>query len=299
MGGFPEAKVLVFDIGGSHAAAAVAFDGSLAGISSARLNSGGSAEEIIGALEVLGKNVVAASGLKSTELAGVSFGFPNPFDYAAGISYMRHKYASLYGRNVREILADRFGVAVQAVTFVNDASAFLLGELYFGAAIGLEKAIGITLGTGVGSAFAASGRIVTQAEGVPNEGFLWNVPYNGRTVEDFVSTRGIRELYREAGGDDIEVREIADMAAYNDRARATMDRFGTILGKVLKTTCSDFRAQGIVLGGAISRSAQLFLPTAQEQLKDSGARLLVSKLFDKAALLGASIEWQKTTIVVD
>ncbi len=295
MGNSQAARILVFDVGGSHASAALASNGSLKAMSSSLVNSEGSPEEIMGAFENLGNEALTQCGLKHADLSGVSLGFPNPFDYEAGISYMEHKYGSLYGYNIRADLAKRFGLGSSCVTFVNDASAYLLGELHFGAAVGISRVIGITLGTGVGSAFAVSGRIITQGEGVPNDGFLWNIPYKGRILEDFVSTRGIRALYKELGGDDLEVREIASRAATEACAKKTMQRFGEILGEALHTTCTDFRPEAIVLGGAISRSAHLFIPAAHERLKDPGVRLLVSRLFDEAALLGASVEWQRAT----
>ncbi len=47
----------------------------------------------------------------------------------------------------------------------------------------------------------------------------------------------------------------------------------------------------IVLGGGISRSAQLFLSTAQSQFKDFPAQLRISKLGGDAPLFGAAAAW--------
>lgn len=292
MGSLSETNILVFDVGGSHASAALVQGRDLQGRSSSTVDSDGTAVEILGALEALGKQVLSECGLAADSLSGVSLGFPNPFDYENGISYIRHKFGALYGQNLRADLAARFGIQPQAVTFVNDASAYMLGEIHFGAAAGVNRVIGITLGTGVGSAFAVDGNIVTHGEGVPNEGFLWNAPYEDSIVEEFVSSRAIRGHFYQVTGEHAEVSDIARRSATEVGAMITMQEFGKTLGTVLKKTCRDFRPDAIVLGGAISRSAHLFLPAAQEQLSGTGVRLLVSQLFDDAALLGASIEWR-------
>ncbi len=287
-------KLLVFDVGGSHASAALACDSpfTLSGTASAPINSSGSTDEILGALEKLGKGIVTNS--LPGDLSGVSLGMPNPFDYDKGISYMRHKYEGLYGRDLKSELALRFGIARSCVTFVNDACAYLLGEVYCGAATDASRAIGITLGTGVGTAFAIEKRIVTTGAGVPNGGFLWNIPCEGGIFEDFISTRALQGLYMARTGKTIEVREIASLAVSDEHAAATMREFGTTLGRMLKLVCLDFRPEMIVLGGAISRSAHLFLPAAQEPLADTGVRIVISQLFDDAALLGAAVAWQQT-----
>jgi hypothetical protein len=46
-----------------------------------------------------------------------------------------------------------------------------------------------------------------------------------------------------------------------------------------------------VLGGGISYSAQLFLPTALAQLQALNVELRISALFDHAALVGAGVRW--------
>lgn len=289
------AKLLVFDVGGSHIAAALASNGpwSLTDSRSTRVNNGGTASEILDVFETMGRAIRHDCGLSAQGIDGVSVGIPNPFDYEQGISYMRHKYASLYGQNVKASLAERLKVAPSAVTFVNDAFAYLLGEIHGGAASGATRAIGITLGTGVGSAFAVDGEIVTAGEHVPNQGFLWNVPYKGGIVEDVISTRAIQHIFESRTGKVCEVRDIALQAGTDREAAETMRQFGRDLGNVLKDVCRDFRPEIIVIGGAIARSAHLFLPAAEGQLAGTGIRLAVSRLLDDASLLGAAVAWER------
>ena len=63
----------------------------------------------------------------------VGIAMPGPFDYDKGISYIKglHKFEHLYGENVKELLAENLGIEPGNIVMLNDASAFLLGEIYF------------------------------------------------------------------------------------------------------------------------------------------------------------------------
>jgi glucokinase len=214
---------------------------------------------------------------------------PGPFDYAAGVSWMRHKLPYLYGIDLRKALAERFGWQPEQVHFVNDAAAYLLGEVGAGAVRGVPRVVGITLGTGIGSAFAVDGRIVAEGFGVPPGGEIWNLPYEDRIVEDFLSTRAIQHAYRERTGQECEVASIAAKADKNPEAAEVFTEFGRDLGLALRTLLRQFAPDVVVLGGGISRSAHLFLSAAEQQLLGLGFELRVSTLGDHAPLVGAAV----------
>ena len=94
--------------------------------------------------------------------------------------------------------ASALGLRPQDVVFLNDANAFLIGEWWAGAAQGHERAMGVTLGTGLGSAFLERGQIVESDPRVPPEGRLDLVPFRGAPVEETLSRRGLRSAYGEA-----------------------------------------------------------------------------------------------------
>jgi glucokinase len=236
-------------------------------------------------------------------VAGAELAMPGPFDFATGISHMKHKLPFLYGVDLRQALAERFGWQPAQVRFLHDAGAFLLGEIGAGAARGVERAVGITLGTGIGSAFAYQGYLFTEGPGVPPGGEIWNLPYEGGIVEDSLSTRGIQRNYHQRTGKLREVSEIAadaardldapgDSHAHRDPdAAAVFTDFGRHLGLALRMLLAEFAPQVVVLGGGISRSAHLFVPTAQSYLEGLNLRLLSSALKDQAPLVGAAVEW--------
>ena len=217
-------SVLVYDVGGSHISAALCDRRTYAlrGLSRAPLPAEGaghfSAASFGRLIHALGESAAKAAATPLSGILGASLAMPGPFDYENGISQMRHKLTSLFGIDLKAALAQRFGWQPAQFRFVNDAGAFLLGEVGAGAGKGYARAIGITLGTGIGCAFAVDGRIAipsNQPNGdptVPPGGEIWNLPYNGATVEDFVSTRFLRGHYQALTGLEAEVAAIADAA---------------------------------------------------------------------------------------
>ncbi|HEX7894909.1 MAG TPA: ROK family protein [Terriglobales bacterium] len=282
-------NILVFDVGGSHIAAGVFHtqDMALTAFKTSPVTNSASAEDILGTFETL----LHGMGVSAGSFAGIGVAMPAPFDYQRGISYMEHKYRKLYGVSVRNELARRLGCAPERVHFLNDATAFLIGELSRGAAIGCDRAVGITLGTGVGSAFAVDGKIVTEGAGVPPGGEIWNFPYNGATVEDVVSTRAIQRFYQQRQGKREDVKEIARLAANYAPARGAFEQFGHELGKALRATCAGFKPDRVVLGGGIARSASLFLPAVASELTGLPFTVRVSDLDHRAPLIGAGMSW--------
>jgi glucokinase len=160
-----------------------------------------------------------------------------------------------------------------------------------GAARGVERAVGITLGTGIGAAFSLSGRVITSGKGVPPGGEIWDLPFEGGILEDFLSARAIQREYRHRTGLDREVIALAADANRDPAARETFVGFGRCLGNSLRTLLRDFSPNVVVLGGGISHAARLFLPSAQHELQDLTIRLEVSAIPDSAALIGAAAAW--------
>jgi glucokinase len=285
----PQKSVLAYDIGGSHIAAAVCHADTyrLGPVFSTPHPGQETSEAFISAIHALG--LKASAGLPP--VAGAELAFPGPFDFAAGVSWMKHKLPYLYGMDLRKEIAGRFGWGANQVRFLHDSAAFLLGEIGAGAARGVARTVGITLGTGIGSAFAVDGRVVTEGHGIPPAGEIWDLPYEGGIIEDSVSTRGIRGAYERRTGVNREVAELAKLVDTDAAAAEAFAEFGRHLGVALRIALADFAPQVIVLGGGISRSPQLFLPFAQNELKGMNAQFRVSALLDDAPLVGAGVEW--------
>jgi len=283
--------VLTFDVGGSHISSAVCrgTDYQLGPVASAHHDSVATSEDFVDLLFRLGAEAEAAAGCRKP--VGAALAVPGPFDFEAGVSRMRHKLPYLYGFDLREALAARLACRPGQVLFLNDAAAYLLGEVGAGAARGFSRAIGFTLGTGIGSAFAVNGKIVTSGPAVPPGGEIWNQPYEGGIAEDHISTRAIIASYRQSTGQTCEVSEIAALAAHDPAAVDAFAEFGRHLGRLLLTLLSGFHPDVVVLGGGISRSSELFLPATRSQLENASVELRISELMDRAPLAGCAVAW--------
>ena len=282
--------VLVYDVGGSHISATVCFQQGfrLGTVVRASLPEEQTSEAFVEVLDALGMK--AAEGVDGVE--GAELAMPGPFDYALGISWMKHKMPYLYGVNLSEALALRFGWKASQVRFLNDAAAYLLGEVGAGAARGVKRVVVFTLGTGVGSGFAVDGKVVTEGKGVPPGGEIWNVPYEGGIVEDQISTRALQRAYRERKGQEREVASIAHYATGGEPdSIAVFNEFGRNLGIALKKLLADFAPDVVVLGGGISRSAYLFLAAAKAELEGATFEVRIAELGDDAPLAGAGVAW--------
>jgi glucokinase len=284
------APILVLDVGGSHIAASV-FDpqsSTIGAIRELRLLPDAEAGAFFATIESLVVTTLPAC----YPPAGIAIAIPSPFDYQRGISLMRHKFESLYGVDLRGELSRRLGCPPDQIHFLNDAAASLIGEIHRGAARGAQRAISITLGTGVGSAFAVDGNIVAEGPGVPVGGEIWNQPYRDGTVEDYISTLAIQRTFEELTGKHLQVCEIALSISHRQEAQQAFEKFGRELGNVLRQVSAAFAPDRIVLGGGITRAADRFSAAAKAQLGDFQDRLFVSELLERAPLIGAGIGWR-------
>jgi glucokinase len=281
------------DIGGSHVTAALhdARTGALVehSLEHAPVDSSGPADDILDAWAETLKRTLAHGSNK--QLLGVGIAMPGPFEYDLGISRIQGlaKYESLFGMNVRTELKQRLGLETSTpVLFRNDASCFLLGECWVGVASDSNRAIGITLGTGFGSAFEADGELIDDGPDVPAGGWLYHLPFRGRTAEDWFSGRGLQQIAKESGARDYpSLRDYAEAVRSGAESQDGFERYGALMGEFLAPWVARFVPDVLVVGGNISRSLELFEPTLRSSLQSS-IPIRASQLLEKAALAGAA-----------
>ncbi|WP_055563880.1 ROK family protein [Streptomyces atriruber] len=282
----------VLELGGTHVTAALADPGTATVLRRVRqpVRARGTAEHVLGALVRCAGELDAPAG----QVWGVAV--PGPFDHEKGIARFAGvgKFDDLYGIDVRAVLLDAVWPHPGEAVFLNDAHAFLLGEWRAGAARGRHRCVGITLGTGVGSAFMVAGRVRHEGPGVPPQGRVDLVEAGGRPLEESVSRRAI--LARYAGADaspdvalNLDVSEVADRARAGERrARRVLDEAFTTLGAVLAPHLRDFEADVLVVGGAMAASWDLLRPALRAGLRDTPVTLRPAGLGEDAALVGAA-----------
>jgi glucokinase len=238
------------------------------------IDSQGSSEQILETFTLsLGPHLTNAEEV-GAEPCGIGIGIPGPFDYGAGVSLMRHKFGDIYKVNLKEEFIKRLELPQDfTIRFENDAWTFLRGEAWLGAAKGCTRTVGITLGTGLGSAFMVGDQVILEGTGVPPNGSVYDLPYESGIVEDKISRRGIITRYKELAGrkyrEGLDVEDIAIRGIkYEDEfSLQVFDEIGHRLGQVLKKILSEFRAECLIVGGQISKSFMLFSNPLTEELQ--------------------------------
>jgi glucokinase len=226
--------------------------------------------------------IVGAAASVATAVEQLGVAAPGPFDYERGVCKVTGlaKLEGLYGVDLGRELSAALGGRT-AVTFLNDAEAFLLGEAWAGAAAGSARPVGITLGTGLGSAFLADGRIVADGPSVPPEGSLHLAAFRGVPVEEVISARALRARH---GAD------VADLARNGDES--AFAELGSDLAEFLAPWLRTFGASCLVVGGSIAYAWDLFGPVLERSLATvPGLELVVRAAnVEDAPLLGAALD---------
>jgi glucokinase len=231
----------------------------------------------------------AADSVATPETRRFGVAAPGPFDYDAGVCLVSHKLPGLYGINLRRELAMAVGLTGRAVSFLNDAEAFLLGEWWAGAARGHTRALGITLGTGLGSAFLEDGRFVRSGR-VPADGALYTLAFRGRPVEQTISRGALLARYGAGRDGDPDVEQIAVRARAGEaRALRVFEELAADLGEFLAAPLEAFDPTCLVVGGSIAHAWDQLESTLMQALATCRPLVVARAVnIDDAPLLGAA-----------
>jgi len=271
------------DIGGSHITAALIDTATWAIVNGSQkrtfIDSRASLQDIIDNWA----NIIS-SILPQYRSLRIGIAMPGPFDYDTGISYIKEqgKYATLYGVNVKMLLAEKLRMPVHHIRFDNDAVCFLRGEVLAGAYPHNSKIIGITLGTGLGAAVYTDGR-TTDAS-------LWNTSFNDSIAEDYLSTRWFLKRYHALTGEQVQhVQELKEKGV-EKIVKQVFDEFGNNLHSFLSSVLRTEAPTQIILGGNIAKGYSLF----NHALAQLNTPVVISSLGEEASLLGAAGCWHAT-----
>lgn len=158
------------------------------------------------------------------------------------------------------------------VTVINDADAFLLGVLDPAGAAG-RLILGITLGTGIGTAVWLGDRLLAGGSGISPEAGHITVDYNGEPGvtgipgdwEHLAGKAGLMRAYERYGGlGTAEPHDIAAAAGMGDGAAITAWRiYGRAVGVGLASLCNIFSPSEIIISGGLAGASELFAPSMQ------------------------------------
>jgi glucokinase len=284
----PSSRIIALDVGGTSVKSAlVAPGGHIVGKPSVTpINSSSDAENILKTFAQIIRSHLDES--QPSKILGVAFGFPGPFDYAGGICLIEgvEKYGAIYGVNIRAALRARLDLKDLPILFRNDAEAAVVGEARYGMGRHYRRVIGVTLGTGCGSAFLVDGLPVTSGSGVPPNGWLYPVLFRGLRADDLFSSRGLQARLQAA---DVTARNARDAAiaarAGDTGARQVFEEFGADLGSFLNAHAIAFACEVVLVLGQIANAIDLFGPPLRQALS---VPALPGERGPDAAMLGAA-----------
>jgi len=275
--------VIASDIGGTHITAALVdiCQWQVLNESTTRypVNSHADAKSILSAWATPFREVLANHPSLISPVIGIAM--PGPFDYENGISHMRDqdKYDILYGMDIRRELAERTGVNGLDIRFINDAAAFLQGEVFAGKHNGHAKMLGITLGTGLGSAIWEKGSNAVDAN-------LWKTPYLDSNMEEHLVTRW---FVRRTAQYDINVtglRELLQLRNEHAFVEEILAEYSHHLLQFLTFFSEKEKTNKFIIGGNISRAWEIFKGFNPEAFAQFDIH--ISQLGEDAALIGAA-----------
>jgi len=242
-----------------------------------------------------------------SEPIAISFAFPGPADYKAGIIGRLPNLAAFNGEGVAlgPMLEDRFRIPA---FIANDGNLFAYGEAIAGTLPFINKLLGehsvqkqysnllgVTLGTGFGAGFVVNNTLCDGDNSAGGEIWLTrNFKDPAMMAEGSVSIRAVRKTYASLAGEETMdlspqyIYEIA-MGLKPGNQKAAIQAFEDMASVVAESLCNAITMIDgiIVIGGGMSGAYSLFAPKIVEHMNGTiqnldGEKLprIVSKVYD-------------------
>ncbi len=286
--------VLGIDIGGSHITVA------LVNLETGRIINDSYRRKYVNSLEDADSIIESWCEVINDSFNSVNLGIkkigiaiPGPFDYEHGISLIKDqdKFKSMYKLNIKDLLAQKLEIPSDHVRFVNDAAGFLKGEMLAGAGRFHNNVLGLTFGTGLGSAISINGRVKDIA--------CWNLKFKDTIAEDYLSGGWFLSRFKELTNSTvIGVKELVELRGFDDIKRQIFLEFAKNLSEFVGLLMEEFELEAVVIGGNISKAAPHFLPELTRLLAEDKLEIVVkvAVLKEDASLIGAADCWENSSL---
>lgn len=204
--------------------------------------------------------------------------------------------------NIGKFLKENFRVPIY---LDNDARAFTLAEVTFGAARGFKNVIGITLGTGIGGGIVIDGKILRGKNNTAGElGHMTldgGLPHRcscGRDghFEALASGTALENFYKKLSGKSLTGSEIVARAKSGDKkAKQALAMLSHYLATGLANLAQLLNPDIIVIGGGLSQIPALWPPALREFKKRviykslKKTKIMKANLGSDAGIIGATL----------
>ncbi|MFD2554919.1 ROK family protein [Sphingobacterium tabacisoli] len=277
--------ILACDIGGTHITSAIITSGTWTILSETivrkSVNSAQNAKSIFLDWSSAINESIAHFG---QPIHQIGIAMPGPFDYENGISMMKgqNKYDALYQLDITTALRDTLNKPTVEIRYINDAAAFLQGEIFAAGRHNEKKILGITLGTGLGSAIWQQGDKAIDAN-------LWNTPYKEFIFEEYLVTRWFTRRFEQISGQkENGLKEIIEKHSTSDSFRLLISEYRTHLYQFLKYFSNTESCNSYIIGGNIAKAWDII--NQGNYFGDFNISIGVYE--EKAALIGAASQFE-------
>jgi len=271
-------KVIGIDLGGTNVRAGIVDHNKLGDVTSVRIHSDGTVDEVMDDLYGLVDQVIDSS------VEAIGIGVPSVVDADAGIVYDVQNIPSWKEVHLGKLMEDRYKVPVLVN---NDANCFALGEKYFGKGKDAHSMVGLIIGTGMGAGLVVNDHLYAG----PNcgAGEFGMVDYLDKYYEFYASGQFFEHVHRTTG------ETVYQNASNGDQtALEIFEELGVHIGNAMKMILYTFDPELVILGGSVSNAYQYFEKSMWNRIRTFAYskslekfRIEVSEL-DNCGVLGAA-----------
>ncbi|MEV4123526.1 ROK family transcriptional regulator [Nocardia sp. NPDC049707] len=260
-------------------------------------NSARSAVDLVRRVRTLAHQVAADAEMDWTAVHYAVIGSPGVLNSATG----RLDYAPNLPGWGRAGLVGQLRDALEVESAIeNDINLAAVGELTFGAGVGVRNFVLVSIGTGVGMGIVINGELYVGSTGAAGEvSFLPATevdapPDDARQrgmTETVAAAGGVTRSARRAGMSPASAKEIFAAAAAGDaRARSVVEAEGRRIGALITAVAAILDPELVVLGGGIGHNVDLLGDSIARRMAELGPlrpRIVASTLGDDGVLSGA------------
>lgn len=268
-----------------------------------------------GVLDCMERNIDAAlSAARSSrsEARGVGVLFPGHIRWPDGVTLTTSNLPGFKGFPLRARMEARLGIPCLAD---NDANAQTLGEYLYGAGIGLDPLVFLTVSTGIGGGIVIDGKLYRGFTGTAGEFGHMIVDASGQgrcacgnrgCLMGVASGLALPETAKRLAGRLARQGACADLpggcedfagldgallaagcAEGNELCRAVVEEYARYIGIGMYNVFQILNPQGIVLGGGLLNLPDFFFDTAAATCYELAGPMMYDRMVIKRGLLGA------------
>lgn len=255
-------------------------------------------------------------GSRGAAIWGVGVGLPGPVEFSIGSPTSPPIMPGWDRYPVRVRLSTKYG----APTWIdNDVNMLAMGELRKGLAVGVDDAIVVKIGTGIGAGLISGGRLHRGAQGAAGD--IGHVLVMDRTeqvcrcgkvgcLEAVAGGQAIARQGLEAARDGasphlaallttqpvITARDVASAADHGDLfANELLSRAGRVIGQTIAALVNFYNPSIVIIGGGVANAGDMFLASIRQSIYERSLplatrdlRIARSELGDLAGVYGAA-----------